>query len=236
MMEARSRLMISGVIASVLTGIGYVVAVFIPGVGDTTVADYKGFYSSDSRQAFALLLLFVLTAGCLAMLWFFNELRARFADGILVRLGFTAAVVGTICLPIGASVMGGASGAAQSLDGASVDPVIADAFAKAGLSIMLLVGMGALSLAVLMLSVAAWRAGSVSGTLFGLAIVLFVVSLASFFWIPGYATIAWVLMMSVRIGLSSTGTAQLAAGIAAAGGGAEAFALTLTCRQPRGRG
>ena len=110
-MQPRLRFLISGVLAAIVFGAGYFVAVVVPGAGDTTVHDYTSFYASDSRMTAASLLFVALIAGSLLMLWFFTELRAQLPDSLLVRIAYGAAIVGVIALPVGASILGGPAGA-----------------------------------------------------------------------------------------------------------------------------
>ena len=49
-MQPRLRFLISGLLAALVFGAGYCVAVVVPGAGDTTVHDYTSFYASDSRM------------------------------------------------------------------------------------------------------------------------------------------------------------------------------------------
>ena len=129
-MQPRLRFLISGVLAALVFGAGYCVAVVVPGAGDTTVHDYTSFYASDSRMTAASLLFVALIAGSLLMLWFFTELRAQLPDGLLVRIAYGAAVVGVVALPVGASILGGPAGAQQNAVGGFVGVPVAAAFAK----------------------------------------------------------------------------------------------------------
>lgn len=207
-MQARTRLLVSGVLAAIITGVGFVDGDVIPGVGPTPTKNFTDFYQSDSQQHLSVVLFLVLTIGCLLMLWFFTELRSRLGEGTLMRLGFAAAVVGVVALPIGAAVMGGPTGAMQNLDGASIDPSLADSFAQAGLLIMLLPGMGAFALAMLMANLAARRAGLMPTWLFWVGVALFVISLGSFFWIPAYAFMLWVLLTAIVVGMRPEAAAR----------------------------
>jgi hypothetical protein len=110
-MEPRLRFALSAVLAPIVFGVGYYVAILIPGAGNTPDKDFADFYNSDGKIAMALVLFFVLVAGCLIMLWFFNELRARLPEGMLTRIGYSAAVVGVVAVPAGAAIMLGPAGA-----------------------------------------------------------------------------------------------------------------------------
>ncbi|MGH2633678.1 MAG: hypothetical protein ACRDG3_09740, partial [Tepidiformaceae bacterium] len=202
-MQPRQRFMLSAVVSAIVFAIGYAVAVVIPGAGDTTTADYAKFYNSDSKMAVAMVLFFVLIGGCLLMLWFFNELRQRLPDTLLTRIGYTAAIIGVVALPIGAGILGGPGGGKQ---GGGIDYAgtpVAAAFAQAGLGIMLGVGMVAFALAALLMSIAARRSGLISRQAGVAGIVLAVLTAGSYFWFPGYAFVLWVLVVGLAAGKES---------------------------------
>lgn len=202
-MQPRIRFLISGVLAALVFGAGYCVAVVVPGAGDTTVHDYTSFYASDSRMTAASLLFVALIAGSLLMLWFFTELRAQLPDGLLVRIAYGAAVVGVVALPVGASILGGPAGAQRAASGGFVGVPVAAAFADAGLGIMLGLGMVGFAVATLLTSIAARRSGLFPRWLGILGGGLGVIGLASYFWIPGFAIAVWVLVSGVTLGRSS---------------------------------
>jgi len=115
-MRSNLRFALSAVLAAVVFGVGYVVPIMIPGAGNTIDKDFTNFYSSDQKMGTAVLLFFVLVAGSLIMLWFFNELRARLPEGMLSRVGYAAAgdaVGGVVGLGrwAGGGDVGGAAGA-----------------------------------------------------------------------------------------------------------------------------
>ena len=202
-MQPRLRFLISGVLAAIVFGAGYFVAVVVPGAGDTTVHDYTSFYASDSRMTAASLLFVALIAGSLLMLWFFTELRAQLPDSLLVRIAYGAAIVGVIALPVGASILGGPAGAQQNAVGGFVGVPVAAAFAEAGLGIMLGLGMGGFAVATLLMSIAGHRSALFPKWLAIVGGALGVLGLASYFWIPGLAIVAWVLVTGVTLGRSS---------------------------------
>jgi branched-subunit amino acid transport protein len=200
-MKANQRLMLSAVLAAILFGIGYVLAVFIPGAGDTPNSDYTKFYNSDSKMTFAIVLSIVLLIGCMAMLWFFNELRERLPESVLTRLAYSAAILGFIGILAGAAVIGGPAGSKQSTDAAFVGIPTASAFAQAGLSLMLVVGMYSFAFASLLFTIAAARHGLFPKWLNIVGILLAIATFGSFFWIPGYAFVAWVALTGIVVGM-----------------------------------
>jgi hypothetical protein len=218
-LEPRTRFLISGVLAAIVFGIGFTVAVTIPGSGgDVTDSTFTKFYNSDPRMTRALILAVALVAGCLLMLWFFTELQARVPDTMLSRVGYRAATIGVVALPIGAFIMGGPAGAVQSNSSAFVGVPTANAFAQGGLGVMLIVGMTAFALSALLFSLAAGQAGLFPKWLKFTGVVLAVLTLGSFFWIPGYFFVIWVLLTAIYVGTRSAdvttttrrGEAQLA--------------------------
>ncbi len=200
-MQTHQRFALSAVLAAIVFGIGYFVVVYIPGAGPTPDKNYADFYGSDRQMRIAGILSVVLLVGSLAMLWFFNELRARLPDGMLTRVGYTAAMVGVIAVPIGAAIMVGPAGAKQNGDGAFVGIPTALAFAQAGLAASLLVGMTGFAFAAILMSLAARGSALVPGWLAIGGVVLGFVTLGSYVWLPGFAFLAWVLLTGITVGL-----------------------------------
>ena len=120
------------------------------------------------------------------------------------RIGYAAAVVGVVAVPAGAAIMLGPSGAhTQGSNASNTDFVgipIALSFAQAGLILMLGVGMTGFALATLMMSLAA-RRGALPNWLVVVGVVLAVVTLGSFIWVPGYAFLIWVLIVGIVVGI-----------------------------------
>jgi hypothetical protein len=217
-MQPRLRLLISGVLAAIIFGAGYCVAVVVPGAGDTTTNDYTSFYASDSRMTTAAILFFALIAGSVLMLWFFTELRAQLPDGLLTRIGYSAAMVGVVALPVGAAILGGPAGAQQGEGTAFVGVPVAAAFSQAGLGVMLGIGMVGFAVATLLMSLAARRTALFPQWLVVLGSVFGVLSIASYFWIPGFAFVAWVLITGVTLGTRSELSEAPAAALVRQGG------------------
>jgi hypothetical protein len=196
-MEARVRLLLSAVISGVLFGAGYFVVAVIPGGGDVTDKDFTDFYDSDGKMLAALILFFVLTAGCFSLLWFFNELRERLADSPLTRTAYAAAAVGAAAVATGAGILGGPLGAQQNSDSGFVGVPIAETFAQAGLGVMLVVGMYALAVATVLVSVAARKNAALPSWLSIAGIVAGVIMLGSYIWLPGLIFPVWVIVVGV---------------------------------------
>jgi hypothetical protein len=200
----RLRFALSAVLAAIVFGVGYWVAILIPGAGSSTDKDFTDFYNSDGKMAIATVLFFVLVAGCLAMLWFFNELRARLPEGMLTRIGYAAAVVGVVAVPAGAAIMMGPTGGQQNSNTSNAGFVgipVAHAFASAGLYLILGVGMTGFALAALMMSLAARRGVLLPNWLVVVGVILAILTLGSFFWIPGYAFLIWVVIVGIVVGI-----------------------------------
>jgi hypothetical protein len=95
---------------------------------------------------------------------------------------------------------------------------VANAFAQGGLGVMLFLGMSAFALSALMFTLAAKRSGLFPKWLTITGIVLAVLTMGSFFWVPGYFFVIWVLLTAIYVGTRSAdvstttrrGEAQLA--------------------------
>ena len=198
-MTARVRLLTSAVLAAIAFGIGFFDLVFIPGAGDTTANDFTRFYDSDARKTFALVLLIVAAIGSLLMIWFLEELRTRLPDDVLARVGRGAAWIGIILVPVAAGIMGAPAAQGNDIEFAGVP--VANAFSQAGLGIALVVGMPALGIAAVLLTLAMRRAGVLPNAVAWGGIILGIITLASFFWIPGYAYLLWVLMVGIVVSM-----------------------------------
>ncbi len=209
-MKANQRLTLSAVLAAVIFGIGYFVAVVIPGAGSAKASDYTKFYSSDGKQTAAAILFVVLFVGCMAMLWFFSELRSRLAEATLTRLAFTATIVGVVAVLAGASVLGGPAASVQGTDAAYVGNATASAFAQAGLALFLLGGMYSFAFAALLLTIALAREALLPKPAWIVAGILAIATFGSFFWFPGFAFLAWVLLTGVVVGMREASPAASA--------------------------
>jgi hypothetical protein len=180
-----------------LFGAGYFVVALIPGGGSVKDKDFTNFYDSDGKKMAALVLFFVLVAGCLSVLWFFNELRARLPDSIMTRTAGTVAAVGAAAVATGAGIMGGPLGAQQNSNSDFVGIPIAETFAQAGLGVMLVVGMYALALATVLVSLAARKASALPSWLSIGGVVVGAIMLGSYIWLPGLIFPIWVIVVGV---------------------------------------
>ncbi len=196
-MNERTRLLASAVVSGLLFAAGYCIVLIIPGGGEVTEKNFTDFYDSDGRQMAGFVLFFVLVAGSLSLLWFFNELRARLPDTILTRTAGTAAAVGAAAVAIGAGILGGPLGAAQNSDLAFVGPPVAEVFAQAGLGVMLGFGMSGLALATVLMSVAARKSSALPSWLSIAGIVAGVIMLGSYIWLPGLIFPIWVIVLGI---------------------------------------
>ncbi|CAN5806773.1 hypothetical protein BH23CHL2_BH23CHL2_19030 [soil metagenome] len=204
-MTDRSTLTISAIVAAVLFAIGYAIVAVIPGGGEVTEEDFTDFYSGDPSFFTPFLLVLALLAGCWTLVWFFSELRTRLPEQLLSRAAYAIALVGAGALAIGGAILFAPAGVQMNSDGEFVGAPVAHAFAQAGLLVMLLIGMYSLALAVALYSLALRRAGLIPAWLAigggGIAVLL----LGSFFWLPGYLLVIWILVVGL-IGLRRSST------------------------------
>lgn len=199
-MNARSTGMLSAIIAAVLFAIGYAIVAVIPGGGTMSEEVFTDFYGGEPSFFTTFLLLLVLLAGSWALVWFFTELRARLPDQVLSQAAYAVSLVGAGTLAIGGAILFAPAGVQMNGDGAFVGVPVAHAFAQAGLGVMLGVGMYSLVLAVGLFSLALQCAELVPGWLSLGGIVVAVLLLGSYIWLPGYLLPIWVLVVGV-IGL-----------------------------------
>ncbi|MEO9256408.1 MAG: hypothetical protein ABI305_12760 [Tepidiformaceae bacterium] len=194
-------MLLSGVIASLVFGQGFLVGVIIPAAGrNHTAAELTSYYKSDVRTTFAALTFFALVAGCLTLAWFFTELRDQLPSGTLAKIGYAAAMIGLITVPIGAGIMGGAVAGLGTSGGNVMSGDVANAFAQIGLGIMLTVGMPSLAAAAFLFTLASTRAGLFPAWVTAVALVLAVITFSSYFWLPAYGFMLWVSLTGVYLG------------------------------------
>ena len=200
-MTSRQRLLLSAVVAAVVFGIGFAIAVTIPGLGGSKAQDLTDYYNNDSQMNIAFVLFWVFALGCLAMVWFFNELSARLEQSALTRIVFSSAMFGIIASAAGAAVMCAPTMAldAGSGDAKFVGVDVAMAFAQGGAALMLGVGFAAFALTALLYTVAAMRSRAVTKPFYIACYVLVFITLGSFFWIPGYAFLFWTVVIGIGL-------------------------------------
>ena len=196
-MTPKTRLLVSAVLAALLFAIGYAIVVVIPGGGEVTAEEFADFYEGDASMATPFMLLLALLAGAWSLVWFFSELRSRLPTDMLATVGYRAALLGAAGLPIGGALLFAPAGVQMNSDSDFVGVEIAHTFAQAGLGTMLLVGMLSLALAVVLFSLALRRAGLVPGWLGIAGIVIGILMLASYVWVPGYLLVIWVLAVAI---------------------------------------
>lgn len=194
-------LRLSAVVSSVLFTIGYCVVVIVPGAGGTIEEkDFTDFYASDNKRLGAFLMGVTLVIGALALVWFFNEVRSRVDGGSLSRVGYTAAVIGASAAAIGGLIMlAPTSVQVSNGDAAFVGVAIANTFAQAGLGVMLGLGMMSLALATALFSLGAKRARLLPSWAGWAGIVVAVLMLGSFMWLPGLLFPVWVLAFGLLL-------------------------------------
>lgn len=200
-MTSRQRLVLSAIVAAVVFGIGFAIAVTIPGLGGSKSQAVTDYYNNDTKMNTAFVLFWVFALGCLAMVWFFNELSARFEQTVLTRVAFSSAMFGIVASAAGAAVM---CGPTMALDAGSpgakfVGVDVAVAFTQGGAALMLGVGFAAFTLTSLLYTIAAMRSRLVTKPFYIACYALVFITLGSFFWIPGYAFLFWAVVMSVGL-------------------------------------
>jgi hypothetical protein len=203
-LSPRAKVLLSAVVAAALFTIGYFIAMVVPGGGRVTPEEITSFYAEEGNQSLTLMLAIALAAGSLALVWFFNELRARLPETTLTRVGYAAAIIGLVGLASGGAVLLAPIGVQLNSDADFVGVEIAHTFAQAGLGLMLLVGMYSLALATALFSVAFKRNDTVPSWLAIAGIVVAVLMIGSYVWGPGLVFPIWVLVVG-GVGLRERG-------------------------------
>jgi hypothetical protein len=196
-MTSVTRLRVSAVLAALLFSVGYLVVLVVPGGGDVTAQDFTDYYDSDGRIYLAFVFSVVLLAASWSLVWFFTEIKALLGDGVLGRMAFSVSLVGSAALVAGVAIMFGPSGVQISSDAEFVGVPIAHTFAQAGLGVMLFVGMYSLALATALVSVAAHRQALVARWLSIGGVVVAILMIGSYIWLPGYIFPVWLLAFGV---------------------------------------
>ena len=194
----RGRLMIAGILAGVVFGLGFVMVLLIPGLGGTsTTKDFTDFYNSSGKRGAASVLGFVLVVGCWLMIWLFTELRARLASSVRSGLAFHLSVVGSAAVMIGAAIELGPTMVQNSNDNSDfVGVPIAHAFAQAGAGAVIL-GMFTFAAAVLLHGLE-FRRSDLFPRWLGVASIVFAILLvSSFFGIGGFLLPLWAILVAV---------------------------------------
>ena len=191
-----------------LSGIGFIVC-FIGGVVSSsppdvgaTNAKWIAEYATTSKQWGHLATGVLLILAALFLICFFSTVWARIATAqqprLLNPLPLLAAAVGGACMAAGGLCMAVISGAELT----SSNPLIGDAdmlrlgnalgFGLAGIA-----GMAAISLAILSVSIQAHAAGVFGTKLLALSVLVAVVLLAAFLFVPIIALMLWLVVVAV---------------------------------------
>lgn len=197
LVQTEKRLTIAGISSGVVFAVGYLVGAIVPGGGDTSDKSITDFYDSSGKRAAAFILALVLVAGCFLMVWFFTELRNRLPEHGLTAVGHTIAMIGAGLVAAGGLIMLAPAGVQMNSGRDFVGIPIAHTFAQAGLAVMLAGGMYAFAVAVFILSLEARRTGAFAGWLSIAGLVVGVLLLASFFWLPGFLLPIWTIVLGV---------------------------------------
>jgi hypothetical protein len=199
-MNSKLTLRLSALVSSVLFTIGYCMVIVVPGAGDANKEkDFTDFYDSDAKMLVAFLMGIALVAGALALVWFVSEVRSRLADDTLSRVGYTGPVIGASAAAIGGAIMLAPTGVQQNSDAGFVGVAIAHTFDQAGLGVMLLLGMTSLALATALFSLGAKRARLLPPWAGWAGVVVAVVMLGSYIWLPGLIFPVWVLSFGLAL-------------------------------------
>ncbi len=209
-MLSTTRLRASAALAAVLFVIGYLVVAVTPGGGDVTESDFTKFYDSDGKMLVSLLLTVVLVLAVPALTWCFIELRAALGGGVMAQLASTLGILGAVALPVGAVILGAPAGVQQNSDADFVGVPIAHAFAQAGIGVMVLLGMGLIAIGLFLFNLEIRRTKAGPSWLWIAGIVLSVICLGSYIWLPGMAFPIWLLALAA-VGLRSTAAPAKAA-------------------------
>lgn len=196
-MTSNTQLRVAALLAAVLFSIGYLVVLVIPGGGEVTAKDFADYYDSVGRKRAALVLALVMIAAAWALVWFFEEVKARLADDALSRAASSVSLLGSGALAVGALIMLAPTGVALNSDADFVGVPIAHTLAQAGLGVMVFVGMWSLALATALVSVSAHRQALVPRWLSIGGVVASVLMIGSVIWMPGYVFPIWLAVFGL---------------------------------------
>lgn len=153
----RGRPSISGIVAGVVTAVGFASLVLVPGGGTTTAKSVVDFYDSSGKRAWAYALAVVLIVGCMTIMWFFTQLKSRLADTTLTRMAHIFALFGAASVAIGTAIMLGPTGVQVNTGQAFVGVPIATTLAQSGLGVIIACGMYPIAAAIFLMSLQARR-------------------------------------------------------------------------------
>jgi hypothetical protein len=196
-MTSKMRLRLAALLAAALFSVGYLIVLIIPGGGDVTAKDFTDYYDSDGRMHISFVLTIALLIGAWAIVWFFAEAKARLADDVLGRMVSGLSILGSGALVAGAAILGGPTGVQTNSSENFVGVPIAHTFAQAGLGVMLFVGMSSLALATALVSISAHRHALVPRWLSVGGVIVGVLMLGSYIWLPGYIFPIWIVVFGL---------------------------------------
>ncbi|HVL04397.1 MAG TPA: hypothetical protein VM388_00270 [Acidimicrobiales bacterium] len=194
-------------IGSVLFLVGLFLLATVPGGGDVDAAQFQEFYVTDDGTATAILGMFVMTLGCLALLWFLWELRTSIGTP-LAGLGFASGATGLALVVAGAALLEAPSGVQAFSDADFVGEQVAHAFAQAGWAAILVGGALFLGLAIAISSLAARQTGALPAWVTVAGFVVAALQLGAFIWLPSLAIPVWFLLAALTAGQRATGSAS----------------------------
>ena len=185
-----------GIAGAVVYAAGFILVSSVPGGGDVDASDFEEFYITDDNTGLPIIGVFLLTAGALALLWFFQSLRTAIATPD-AGAGWGAAALGLAIVLTGGAMLSGPSGVQAFSDEEFVGAPIAHTFAQAGFAAMLVPGSIALGLAVALLSWTGSRAGVLPSWVAIVGYVAAALQLVAIIWIPSFAIPLWVLLAGI---------------------------------------
>jgi hypothetical protein len=199
---------ISGVVAGVVTLAGLVGTTLVPGGGTTSAKSVLDYYDSSGKRASAVALGFVLIAGCLIMMWFFSELKARLADNRSTRVAHLFAVFGAAAIAVGNCILLGPTGVQMNTGQHFVGVPVATALAQSGLFVMIGCGVYSIAVAIFLISLEARRQRTaLPRWLATSGLVVAVLLVGSYVGAPVVLLPVWLVVA----GLASRSTSRLAA-------------------------
>jgi hypothetical protein len=192
-----NRLRLSGVLAAILFAAGYLVFAVVPGGGDPSNQDFTDFYDDDAAMGRAFLLLILFGAGSGGVIWFTTELQRRIGRTLACDIGSRLAFAGALLAPAGAAIAAAPALAIRVNNADFAGMEVARAFYSGGAVLTVLLAMSALAAATILFSFALKRSGLVPEWLGIAGMIVGVLLLASFFWIPGFLFPIWMLAVAV---------------------------------------
>jgi hypothetical protein len=195
---------IAAVTAALVFTVGFAGFLFLgpPGGGTTAAKDVVDYYHSTGSVVTGMVFGYVQVAGCLLLIWFFNELRSRLADTMLTRVALTFAIVGSALIVAGTGIMLGPSGVrlftgSSFAGGAFVGVPAAITAGQSGLWVLLFGGVYPIGAAIVLLSLAALRQQAALPRWLAIAgLVIGVLLVASLVGTPALLLAIWLLLVA----------------------------------------